>query len=79
MNLGPTPQRLRRLLPLTVALAVGAAAGVGAYALSSHGSSKTTTPMPIANWLMECCCSPLLTVRARPDAQARRISRPGLP
>jgi putative serine protease PepD len=43
MNLRPIRPRLRRVLPLAVAVAVGAAAGVGAYALSSRGSSAPTT------------------------------------
>ncbi len=38
MNHRPAGPRLRRLLPLAVAVAIGGAAGAGAYALSSHGS-----------------------------------------
>ena len=38
MNLRPVSPRVRRLLPLAVALAVGAAAGAGVYALTSNGS-----------------------------------------
>jgi putative serine protease PepD len=41
MKLRPAGPGLRRALPLVVALAIGAAAGAGAYALTNHGS---TTP-----------------------------------
>jgi putative serine protease PepD len=41
MKLRPASPGLRRALPLVVALAIGAAAGAGAYALTNHGS---TTP-----------------------------------
>jgi len=43
MNFRPAAVRLRRLLPLAVAGAIGLAAGAGAYALTSHGSPTTTT------------------------------------
>jgi putative serine protease PepD len=43
MKLGHIAHRLRRLLPLTAALAVGAGAGAGAYALGHHSSGKTAT------------------------------------
>src|SRR6476620_2062739 len=46
MNPRPASTRLRRALPLVVALAIGAAAGAGAYALSSHGS-KTPSAAPL--------------------------------
>jgi putative serine protease PepD len=38
MNPRPANSRLRRILPFAVAVAIGAAAGVGAYALTSHHS-----------------------------------------
>jgi len=38
MKLRPASPGLRRALPLVVALAIGAAAGAGAYALTNHGS-----------------------------------------
>jgi S1-C subfamily serine protease len=38
MNPRPGDPRLRRLLPLAVALAIGAAVGAGAYALTNHSS-----------------------------------------
>jgi putative serine protease PepD len=41
MNPRPTSSRLRRILPVAVALAIGALAGAGAYALSNHHSSGT--------------------------------------
>src|SRR5262249_43157860 len=41
MNPRPASTRLRRVLPLVVALAIGAAAGAGAYALTNHNSSTT--------------------------------------
>jgi len=43
MNFRPAAVRLRRLLPLAVAGAIGLAAGAGAYALTSHDSPTTTT------------------------------------
>jgi len=46
MNPRPASTRLRRALPLVVALAIGAAAGAGAYALSNHGS-KTPSAAPV--------------------------------
>ena len=46
MNPRPASTRLRRALPLVVALAIGAAAGAGAYALSSHGS-QTPSAAPV--------------------------------
>jgi len=46
MNPSPAHTRLRRALPLVVALAIGAAARAGAYALSSHGS-KTPSAAPV--------------------------------
>jgi putative serine protease PepD len=46
MNPRPVSTRLRRALPLVVALAIGAAAGAGAYALSNHGS-KTPSAAPV--------------------------------
>jgi putative serine protease PepD len=46
MNPRPASTRLRRALPLVVALAIGAAAGAGAYALNSHGS-KTPSAAPV--------------------------------
>ena len=46
MNPRPASTRLRRFLPLLVALAIGAAAGAGAYALSNHGS-KTSSAAPL--------------------------------
>jgi putative serine protease PepD len=39
MNPRPASTRLRRALPLAVALVIGAAAGAGAYALSNHDSA----------------------------------------
>jgi putative serine protease PepD len=39
MNPRPASTRLRRALPLAVALVIGAAAGAGAYALSNQGSA----------------------------------------
>ena len=39
MKLRPASPGLRRALPLVVALAIGAAAGAGAYALTNHGST----------------------------------------
>src|SRR5947207_1637996 len=39
MNPRPASTRLRRALPLAVALVIGAAAGAGAYALSNHSSA----------------------------------------
>src|SRR4051812_47673758 len=39
MNPRPASTRLRRALPLAVALVIGAAAGAGAYALGNHGSA----------------------------------------
>ena len=38
MKLRPASPGLRRALPVVVALAIGAAAGAGAYALTNHGS-----------------------------------------
>jgi len=46
MNPRPASTRLRRALPVVVALAIGAAAGAGTYALSSHGS-KTPSAAPV--------------------------------
>jgi putative serine protease PepD len=46
MNPRPASTRLRRALPLVVALAIGAAAGAGAYALNSH-DSKTPSASPL--------------------------------
>jgi len=46
MNPRPASTRLRRALPLAVALVIGAAAGAGAYALSNHGS-KTPSASPL--------------------------------
>ena len=43
MNPRPASARLRRVLPLAVAVVIGAAAGAGAYALTSHGSSTPPT------------------------------------
>ncbi len=43
MNPRPASRRLRRLLPLAVAAAVGVGAGAGAYALTSDGSTRSTT------------------------------------
>src|SRR5437764_15481143 len=42
----PANPRLRRVLPLVVALAIGAAVGAGAYALTNHGS-KTPDAAPV--------------------------------
>jgi putative serine protease PepD len=48
MNLRPLSPRLRRVLPLAVALAIGAAAGAGVYALTSHGSTtQSASPVVI--------------------------------
>jgi putative serine protease PepD len=48
MNPRPANSRLRRALPLAVALAIGAAAGVGAYALTNHGSgTPTASPLVV--------------------------------
>ena len=46
MNPRPASTRLRRALPLAVALLIGAAAGAGAYALNSH-SSRTPSAAPL--------------------------------
>ncbi len=46
MNLRPLSPRLRRILPIAIAAAVGIAAGAGAYALTS-GGSKTPTAAPV--------------------------------
>jgi putative serine protease PepD len=46
MNPRPANSRLRRALPLVVALAIGVAAGAGAYALTSRHSSTTPTASP---------------------------------
>jgi putative serine protease PepD len=46
MNPRPARARLRRVLPLAVALAIGALAGAGAYALTNH-SSKTPSAAPV--------------------------------
>ena len=46
MNPRPANSRLRRLLPLAVALVIGAAAGAGAYALTNH-SSGTSSASPL--------------------------------
>jgi putative serine protease PepD len=43
MNPRPASSRLRRILPLAVAVAIGAAVGAGAYALTNHHSSGTQT------------------------------------
>jgi len=42
MNPRPASTRLRRVLPLVVALAIGAAAGAGVYAFTNHNNSTTT-------------------------------------
>jgi putative serine protease PepD len=47
MNPRPAHSRLRRALPLVVALAIGVAAGAGAYALTNrHHSTTPTTALP---------------------------------
>ncbi len=46
MNPRPASTRLRRVIPLVVAVAIGAAAGVGAYALTSNGA-KTPSATPV--------------------------------
>jgi putative serine protease PepD len=46
MNPSPASTRLRRVLPLVVALAIGAAAGAGVYALTNH-NSKTPSAAPV--------------------------------
>ena len=46
MNLRPASPRLRRVVPLTVALAIGAGAGAGTYALGNHGAAtKSVSPV----------------------------------
>jgi len=47
MNPRPANSRLRRALPLVVALAIGAAAGASAYALTNHHSSATPSAAPL--------------------------------
>ena len=44
MNLRPASPRLRRVLPLVVALAIGAGVGAGTYALTNHGSQAQSAP-----------------------------------
>jgi putative serine protease PepD len=44
MSLRPARTRLRRVLPLAVAAAVGVAAGAGAYALTNKDSGTTAAP-----------------------------------
>jgi putative serine protease PepD len=46
MNPRPANSRLRRALPLVVALAIGVAAGAGAYALTNRHNSTTPTASP---------------------------------
>jgi len=46
MNPRPASTRLRRVLPLAIAVVIGAAAGAGAYALTSH-NSKTPSAAPL--------------------------------
>jgi putative serine protease PepD len=48
MNPRPANSRLRRALPLVVALAIGAAAGAGAYALTNHHNARTASAPPAA-------------------------------
>ena len=47
MNPRPANSRLRRALPLVVALAIGAAAGASAYALTNHHNSATPSAAPL--------------------------------
>src|ERR1700754_63186 len=48
MSFQPARTRLRRLLPLAVAAAVGVAAGAGAYALTNeHSGSTTAAPQTV--------------------------------
>ncbi len=44
MSFRPARTRLRRVLPLAVAAAIGVAAGAGAYALTSNHSGSTAAP-----------------------------------
>jgi putative serine protease PepD len=44
MNPRPANSRLRRVLPLVVALAIGLAAGAGAYALTNKSSQTASSP-----------------------------------
>ena len=47
MNPRPASKRLRRVLPLAIALVIGAAAGAGAYALTNHNSKTPSAAPPI--------------------------------
>jgi putative serine protease PepD len=47
MNPRPAGPRLRRALPIAVALAIGAVAGAGAYALTSHNSKTPGAAAPL--------------------------------
>ena len=44
MSFRPARTRLRRVLPLAVAAAIGVAAGAGAYALTNQHSGSTAAP-----------------------------------